>query len=140
MADTLRAAIYQRLSTDSELRQLLGQADGIYHHVAPATARSPYIVFQKQTGNPSWTFGIHRGDHLQQERWLIKAVCSGRSASPAEKAADRADELLHDAPLVLDDATVLFCRRVSDVDYPETSGPDLFHHVGAIYRIDTAPS
>lgn len=139
MASTLRAAIYQRLHDDSELRGLLGQPDGIYHRTAPVKTKVPYIIIHKQTGNPSWTFGGRRVDHLQQERWLVKAVCSGGTASPAEAVADRVDELLHDASLALDDALVLACLRVSDVDYGETSGPDRYHHVGAVYRIDTDP-
>lgn len=139
MAATLRAAIYQRLKSDPELLGLLGD-DDVYNDPAPAKAKSPYLVFTKQTGNPSWTLGTGRGDHLQQERWMVKAVCSGGSASPAEAVADRVDELLHDAPLVLDDARVLYCRRVSDINYPETDGPTVYRHVGAIYRIDTDPS
>jgi Protein of unknown function (DUF3168) len=140
VALTLRAAIYQRLHNDADLAALLGTPGAIYHQVAPAAGVAPYIVFAKQTGNPSWTFGTGRGDHLQQERWLVKAVCSGGSAGPAEQAAERVDDLLHDAPLLLDNARLLYCRRVSDVDYPETSGASVFHHVGAIYRIDTDPS
>lgn len=140
MAATLRAAIYERLHGDSTLQGLLGAPDAIYHQVAPIKARSPYMVFAKQTGNPDWTFGTDRRDHLQLERWMIKAVCIGGSSTPAEQAADRADELLHDAPLIIANAELLYCRRVSDVDYSETAGPDVYRHVGAIYRIDTQPT
>jgi hypothetical protein len=140
MAATLRAAIYERLHSDAPLQGLLGTPGAIYHQVAPANTKSPYIILSKQTGNPYWTFGSRREDHLQRERWMVKAVCVGGSASPAEQAADRADELLHDAPLVIADTVLLYCRRASDIDYPETSGPDRYSHVGAIYRIDTDPS
>lgn len=140
MASALRTAIYERLATDPTMQGLLGAPDAIYHQRAPAGTAAPYIIFQKQTGNPEWTFGANRSDHLQHERWLIKAVCTGGSATPAEDAADRIDELMHDAPLQVAGATVRYCRRASDVEYPESNGPDLYHHRGAIYQIDTEPA
>lgn len=139
--DPIRQAIYERLFADAALRDLLGAADAIYHQIAPAKAKQPYVVIDKQTGNPvEASFGTGRRTSVQRDRWMVKAVCSGGSASPAEAAAMRIDELLYDAPLTIANNTLLLCRRISDVNYPETNGPDRYSHVGGIYRIDTQPT
>lgn len=133
----IRRAIYQRLSTDSTLTGLLAASDGIYHQQAPQTAQAPYIVFHKQSGVPFWQFD---SAHIQNDLWLVKAVDQGSSASRAEDIAARIDVLLTDAPFSITDHTRLAIFRESDVVYPETDGADLFHHVGALFRVLTAPS
>lgn len=140
MASALRTAIYSRLHDDATLTGLLGDPDAIYHSVAPVGTATPYIIFAKQTGNPDWTFGDQPTDHLQHERWLVKAVGIGGTATPAEQVAGRIEELMHDAPLALPAGRVVYCRRASDVDYAEPNGPDLIHHVGGIYRISIDPA
>jgi len=138
MAFSVRAALYAALVGDPELVAMLGDPLGgqpsIFHQVAPLAAGFPVVIFAKQAGNPRWTFA---GPPTDSELWMVKAINEGESASAAETIAGEIDRVLTDAALTIDGRGLLWLRRESDVDYLEQSGPDLYHHVGGIYRLIT---
>ncbi len=145
MADRnpVRAAIFQRLAADSTLVGLLarpprGRTVSIYHRAAPLGARFPYVIFNAQDPDrPTWTFQDGRHD---TSLWLVKAICEGDDASPAEAVADAVDVVLNGAPLTVAGRRLLDIRRQSGVDYGETRDADQYHHVGGVYRVVTEPA
>ncbi len=132
----IRAAIYQRLATDAELTALLSLPTAIHHGVAPQTAGYPLIVFHKQAGTPAQSFD---GPAIEWGVWTVKSVDRNTSANRAEDIAARIDVVLTRAPLVIGSGPVQLWR-VSDVDYPETNAGEQLQHVGAQYRLASAPA
>lgn len=130
----IRQAIYQRLQGDATLDALTA---GIHHAVAPQNAQMPAVVFNRQAGTPQWAFD---SAHIQSDVWQVKAVDKNASASRAEDIAKRVDELLTDAPITVDDHTLLAIYRESDVEFLETADGLTYHHVGALYRVQTTPA
>jgi hypothetical protein len=112
----IRRAIYQRLNGDATL---------------------PVVVFNRQAGTPLWAFD---SAHIQSDLWQVKAVDKNPSASRAEDIAARIDELLTDQPIAVDDHTLLAIYRESDVEFLETDDGLTYHHVGALYRVQTQPA
>ena len=133
----IREAIYGALITDGDLTGLLSEPDAIFHQKAPQSAAFPLIVFHKQSGTPDWQFA---GAHLQNDLWAVKAIDRASSAGRAEDIAARIDVVLTDAGLPVIGGSLLYLRRASDIDYPETEGADTFRHCGALYRVVTEPS
>jgi hypothetical protein len=136
----VRRAIYGKLAGDTTLNALLGApANGyskaIYHQQAPASAAYPFVVFQKQSGNPTEAFNDPSA--LETDVWLVKAVDRNTSADPAEAAAARVIVLLNDAALSISGSALLYLRRQSDVEYPEVTDGQMFQHVGSLFRLVT---
>lgn len=137
--NTIRSGIYARLAADVTLTALLATPTSIFHRRAPQEAETPFVIFHKAAGNPTWTFG-DISDHLQRETWLVKGIDRAPSSGLAEDIAARVEVVLTDAPLVSAGHVHLYVRRESDVDYGEDDGADLYHHVGAVYRLVTQPA
>lgn len=135
--NTIRSGLYSKLAGDTTLGALLASPTAIYHRRAPQTARTPFVIFHKQAGTPSWTFA---GPPLLTELWMVKIIDRSSSASAAENAAARVVELLTDATLVTAGKRLLYIRHESDVDYGEDDGAELYQHVGALWRVITEPA
>lgn len=140
MSTPVRRAIYGKLAGDSTLTTMLGTAasgysQSIYHNQAPATATFPYVVFSKQAGNPTESFGDPSA--LETDLWQIKAIARSTSADIAEAAAARITVLLNDAALSISGVSLLYLRRVSDVEYAEVTDGVVYQHVGSMYRLVT---
>lgn len=140
MSTATRRALYGRLAGDTTLNSLLGTppsgySKSIYFQAAPATASFPLVIFQKQSGIPTEAFSDP--DAMQEDAWLVKAIDRDTSADDAEAIAARLDELLQDATLSISGASLLYLRRRSDVQYPETDEGVLYQHCGALYRLVT---
>ena len=138
MATPTRRAIYGKLSGDSTLNNLLGTppagySKSIFHQEAPAGARHPFVIFQKQSGSPTETFGDP--DALENDVWLVKAIDRSTSADIAEAIQARIRTLLNDAALSISGHTHLYLRRQSDVEYPETSDGVSYKHAGSLFRL-----
>lgn len=133
----VRQALYAALAADATLTGMLDAPTGIFHAVAPQNAGTPFVTLQKQAGTPDWQFG---GEHIQSELWTIKAVDRATSATRAEDVAARIDVLLNDADLTIAGRDLLAIYRESDVEYTETADGGTYFHVGAMYRIQTAPA
>lgn len=133
--DQVRTAIYQHLTADTELSDLL---TGIHHLKAPSNSEYPYAIFHRQAGTPAWTMG--KAPAFKDELWLVKGVARGLKADAAEDIDARCEALLNDAPLSLEGKTLLFCLRESDMPpYSEADGGEAIYHVGGLYRLKVEP-
>jgi len=141
----IRRAIYGKLAGDTTLNNLLGTAapgysKAIYFEVAPEAARYPLVIFQKQSGSPTYTFGAP-DTAIESDLWLVKAVAQdlpGSSGSDAAEAAQaRVAALLNDASLSISGgALLLWLRREQDgIDFAETLDGEVYRHAGALYRL-----
>lgn len=139
MSTAVRRAIYGTMAGDSTLVALLSQSPGsgftksIYHSIAPSGAGFPYIVFQKQAGTPTDTFG--RAGAFENDVWMVKAVDRATSADGAEAIQARVAVLLNDAALSISGATHLYLRRESDIEYPEVIDGVRYVHAGSLFRL-----
>lgn len=140
MSTPVRRAIYGRLAGDTTLNSLLaapatGFSKAIYHQQAPSNAPHPFIIFQKQAGNPTETFGDPSA--LDTDVWLVKAVDKNTTADPAEAIQARIITLLNDAPLSISGHDLKYLRRESDVEFPEVQDGVMFKHAGSLFRLIT---
>jgi len=137
VSTSVRRAIYGKLAGDTTLNGILGTpptgySKSIYHQMAPAGAGFPYVLFQKQSGNPTEAFGDPSA--IDTDVWLVKAVDRNTSADPAEAAAARVIVLLNDAALSISGSVLLYLRRQSDVEYPEEIDGGSDKHWGSLFR------
>jgi hypothetical protein len=135
-----RRALYGKLAGDSTLNGLLaspptGWSKSIFYQVAPETARFPFIVFSKQSGVPTESFGDPSA--IENDVWLVKAIDSDSTADDAEAIQARIATLLNDATLSISGAALLYLRRQSDVDYSEVSDGTTYRHAGSLYKLVT---
>jgi hypothetical protein len=126
------------MAGDSTLNALLGAppsgwSKNIYHRKAPQGAPYPLVIFQKQSGTPTYAFATDPA--YENDLWLIKGVDRGTTADGAEAIQGRLDALLTDGALSISGETQLYMRRESDVEYDEVSGDQTFHHAGSLYRL-----
>ena len=140
MSTPVRRALYGKLAGDTTLNTILGAppagySKSIYHQQAPAGAGFPYVLFQKQAGNPTEAFGDPSA--IDTDVWLVKAVDRNTSADPAEAAAARIIVLLNDATLSISGSVLLYLRRQSDVEYPEEIDGVQYKHAGSLFRLVT---
>lgn len=138
MSTPVRRGIYGKLAGDTTLNNLLatppaGYSKSIYHQQAPAGAGYPFVVFQKQSGVP--TEAMTDPSALENDVWLIKAIDRSTSADTAEAIQERVKSLLNDATLSISGGTLLYLRRQSDVEYPETTDGVSYKHAGSLFRL-----
>lgn len=105
----------------------------VHHKVAPQGSQPPYVVFHRVPGAAINTFG---GDPAERDIWVVRAVCKGASATPAEALAAEVQTLLHRATLSSGARTAVAIFE-TPVDYPEQDGGTTHHHVGGQYRVTT---
>jgi len=138
VSTAIRRALYGKLAGDSTLTTSLGVAapgytQAIYHEVAPEGAQFPYLIFQKQAGTPTGTFGVPSA--MENDVWLVKAVDRSTTADAAEAIAKRVADLLNDASLSISGATLCYLRRESDVQFPEVVDGVTYRHAGSLFRL-----
>jgi hypothetical protein len=128
----VRQALYTKLNTASVTNQLANGSASIIHAVAPPTAAYPVLVFSKNSGTQ---VNAMRDEAYKTTLWLVKAIAKARSASAAEDIDLAVFNLLNYGTLTISGAVDLAVYRESDVEYAETQGDDIYHHVGGLYRI-----
>lgn len=64
--DGFRAALFSALNGASGVTSLLATTSSIFHRRAPLDAGFPFILFNKQTGTPTWSF---EGPPLDDQLW-----------------------------------------------------------------------
>lgn len=138
MSTPTRRGIYGKLAGDTTLNNLLGTpapgySKSIYHQEAPAGASYPLVIFQKQGGRP--TEAMSDPSAMENDTWLVKAIDRSTSADTAEAIQARLATLLNDASLSISGSTLLYLRRQSDVEYPETTDGVSFKHAGSLFRL-----
>jgi len=132
--------LYGKLAGDTTLNNLLGSppsgySKSIYHGEAPQGAAFPFVIFQKQAGTPTESFGLPSA--FENDVWLVKGIDRSSSADTAEAIQARIQVLLNDASLSISGSTLLYLRRQSDVEYPEVTDGVTYRHAGALYRLVT---
>lgn len=140
MSTPIRRAIYGALAGDTTLNNLLGPpptgySKSIFYQEAPAAAHFPFVVFNKMSGTPTETFGDP--DALDTDTWLVKGIDRATTADVAESIQARVKALLNDATLSISGTTLLYLRRQSDVEYPETADGVMYKHAGSLFRLVT---
>lgn len=140
MSTATRRALYGKLAGDSTLNALLGTpasgySKSIYFQQAPQGATHPFVIFAKQAGTPREAMGDPSA--LETDVWLAKGVDRSTSADVAESIQARIQTLLNDASLSISGATLLYLRRQSDVQYPETTDGVQYQHAGSLFRVVT---
>lgn len=128
----VRQALYTKLNVVSVTGLLANGSASIHHNVAPATAVYPLLVFSKQSGTQVQAFG---DEAFRTTLWLVKGIAKGKSASVAEDIDKAVFDLLNFGTLSITGAGVMHLARESDVEFPETQGDDIYHHVGGLYRL-----
>lgn len=128
----VRQALYQKLNVTSVTSLLANGSASIHHAVAPPTGAYPLLVFSKSSGTQVQRFG---GEAYKTTLWLVKGVAFGKSASVAEDIDKAVFDLLNFSTLTITGASVMHMARESDVEFPETQGDDIYHHVGGLYRL-----
>lgn len=124
--------LYAALTGDSTLTGLLSGTAAIYQGRAPDGAQTPYIVYSKVTGRPSFTFTQKAWD---EPLYAVKAVDERNSAARAGTIAARIETVLTDAALSVSGRTTLYCRPETDIDYPEVDQGRVTWHRGHTYRV-----
>jgi hypothetical protein len=128
------------MAGDTTLNNLLGTpaagfAESIYYQQAPDEAQFPFVVFHKQSGIPTETFADPSA--IESDVWMVKGVDRNTTADTSEAIQARLQTLLNDAPLTISGSVLLYLRRQSDVDYPETVDGVQYKHAGSLYRLVT---
>lgn len=142
MSLATRRGLYGKLAGDTTLNALLaappaGRAKNIWFGYAAPEARFPYLVFSKQSGAPTDTLARTAFD---EDVWMVKGVDRGSTGDVADQIADRVRALLQDATLSISGANHKFLRRMSDIDYPETTDGQRYWHAGTLWRLVTEPT
>lgn len=135
--DPVRSAIRAHLAGDVAITAKLSSAEAIYHRQAPSAAVPPYVIFDRTAGTERATFG---GEAGEGQVWIVKAICRGMNAAPAEDIDVALKARLNLAELVVGGKAVQSCRREGRIEYPENDGGETFHHVGGTYRVDVQPA
>lgn len=138
MSTAIRRALYGKMAGDTTLVNLLGTpapgySKSIYHQDAPAGAHYPLVIFNKQAGTPTEAFTDPSA--FETDIWLIKGIDRSPSADTAEAIQARLDALLSDAALSISGASLMYLRRQSDVEYPETTDGVRYQHAGSLFRL-----
>jgi hypothetical protein len=125
----VREAIAAALENDDALKQLA--TGGVFHRKAPSGAVPPYIIFNKMSGVPWWTFA---GPPIDRDVWLVKGV---GVRDVVEDIDRRCKQLLNSAELTIKGKAHQDLRAISDVDYDEMVNGERIDHVGAEYKLDS---
>lgn len=125
----LETAIYSKLSGDSFLMALI---TGVYNVAAPASARYPFLVFQKVADVTGYTFISRVAD---QYLYQVRVIGSGLNKEPLNDALSRVDALITLQTLTVTGKRV--GRVVREGDIPDAAQEDegeILMQVGATYR------
>lgn len=137
--DPIRVALKTLLRDDEALSALVVGTDegGIFHLRAPAEAKFPYAIFNKQSGLPIRAMGTVA---FVNQLWLVKGLCRGGDQGEAEAIDARCNALLDGVTLEIDGFAPAVVERETDVPYPEDDAGETIFHVGALYRLRAQPS
>lgn len=138
MSTAVRRGLYGKLAGDTTLNNLLAAppanySKSIFYGNAPDGASFPFVIFSKQDGRPTETFGDPSA--FETDIWLVKAEDRSGSADTVEAIQARVATLLNDAALSISGSTVMYLRRQSDMDYEEYLNGVIVHHAGSLYRL-----
>jgi len=129
----LDQAIYGRLNPDTTL-QALGVAVGNVHKArVPEDQPLPAIVYTQPPGQDD-----HVLTRIAYTTYLytVKAITAGYGSEKlCGDIAARIHALLNDATFTVVGYTLMNCRRMTDISYPEQVGSNVFFHAGGTYEM-----
>lgn len=131
VVNNVKAALFARLDGDSTLDTLA--TGGVFERTAPQGTQCPYVIFSKLSGLAQHSLGSATA--FSEDLYLVKAVTDEPSSKVAGQIAERIDALLNHHALSVSGATLMVCRRETDVDYDERTDGRVYKHVGHTYRI-----
>jgi hypothetical protein len=124
--------LYQALAGSAPIYSKLATASSIFHEVAPEGAALPFLIFGKQSGVPTYTFG---DTYFDSQLWMIKAVGRSETSNDLEAVQLAVDTLLTNQTIAIENGSLLDLRRQSDIDYLEEDDGDQYRHHGGLYRV-----
>jgi hypothetical protein len=127
-------AIYTQLAAWAPLTDLLATSLSVHADEAPPTAPLPAVVFQRTApSGPDYVLGGMWG---RTATYMVKGITEGHSKALAGSISAQLDAALNDAAFPIAQGTLIYCRRVEDIDYPEQApGGRRFNHLGGVYRL-----
>jgi hypothetical protein len=125
----INKALWTALHADAQL-QALG-VTGAFDATAPESQPLPVVVFNKVSGNQTYTL---RRLAWRTHTFDIKGI-SQTTKDLAERIDNRIATLLNLTRPVLDNGAVLDFRRVSDISYVERNSGTTYFHVGGTYEV-----
>lgn len=133
----IEAALYQKLTADAALTSLLATPTSIYNTIVPQGSAAPYVVFSEQASVDHHTVG--RASAWELVTYQVKALTESQAPATSSEAAEaiRAaiDLLLNDGTLTVAGYSLMVCRRVNRIKYPEVFDGLVVWHVGSTYQI-----
>ena len=135
MSNAVRLGIYQKLSGTSSVTSKLATTGSIYHGQAPNDAAYPLIIFSKIAGTKTRAFQTPNA--FNRETWMVKAIDRGTSSTRAEGIIEAVDAALDNGTITVSGKRLADLTHVSDVDYLEPDGDQLYRHHGASYAVIT---
>ncbi len=76
ISEKVRLALYSKMNVSGVTSLATG---GIHHKIAPESANYPFIVFQRVSGIPSYTFGLTLA--IEDDVWMVKALADEDSST-----------------------------------------------------------
>lgn len=138
MSTAVRESLYAKLAATSGVTSKLATTTSIYHGQAPPNAAYPLVVFSKMAGTKTRAMG--NPNAFNREVWMVKAIDKGGSSKVAESIAEAIDTALDGGTLTVTGKKLADLTHVSDVDYLEPEGDQIYRHHGInIAVILTAP-
>ena len=128
--NAVKTGLYNALTGSTSLAALA--SGGVFDKLAPQGVTGPYVIFQKVSGVPTFTFTARAYD---TNSFLVKAVDENPSALRAGSISELIDAALTDQAITFTTGSLMVCRRSSDVDYVENADGRTYQHVGAIYTV-----
>jgi len=139
----IRQGIYTKLNVAAVTTQLGNGSASLVHGMGGPKAVYPLCAFSQASGVTRHTLSAVATD---SQLWLVKAITRDTSASatpPSASIAENIDAACDDAldqeTLTLTGGTCLYVAREGAVNFTEVEGDQVFHHVGAYYRVIVTP-
>lgn len=139
----IRTGLYAKLNVSAVTTQLGAGSASLVHGMGGPKAVYPLCAFLQASGVTAHTLSAVATD---SQLWLVKAITRDTSASATPPSASIAenidaacDGVLDQQTLTLSAGTCLYLAREGAVNYTEVEGDQVFHHVGAYYRVIVTP-
>ena len=127
-------AVFTKLTGASALTTLLsGGTASVFNWVGPQNTDPPYVIFNVQS--PSVPVRTLTGVAYENLIYSVRGVTVGPTTAAAGTIATQINVALDDKALSITGFTLMYLRRVQDIDFPEIVAGQQYHHRGATYRI-----
>lgn len=133
MADPIRVAIYEYMTNDTTLMNMLPSGeDSIFYGQVDEKLEDtlmPILIYFREPGSRRHTFD---DKPTRWNPWVIKAV---GNRNVCDDIAARLCQLFYKAELTPTEGEVFDIREFGDVEMTETVNGERYDHVGHIFRV-----